>query len=197
MNPLKKIAVSLAALAFVASASHAFAASAAADAASQKVAVTKAVEAPAVAVSLVKHASKEAKTDIAVAVVTSGLKSHPSALSSILAGVLKAAPESTEAVVNAALDVLPDASITIVRIASEAVPAKADVALAAASKRVPSKSLALEREVASVRSRRLAATPTVSVTGAALTGGTETQTPSGRTPPVQVNSYGGSDPGRP
>lgn len=196
MNPLKNLAVSLAAFAIVGAASHVTAAPATSEAA-QKVSAAKAVEAPGVAVQLVKDADKDAKGEIAAAVVKAGLKKHPATLSSLLSSVLKAAPESTEAVVNAALDVLPDAAITIVRVASEAVPAKSDVILAAASKKVPAKRTAIERDMASVRARRVVASTGPTPAGAALSGGTITQTGGGGTPPVQVNAYAGADPGRP
>ena len=196
MNPLKKLAVILAAITFVASASSAVAASATSEAA-HKVAAAKAVEAPAVAIKMVQDADKDAKTDTAVAVVTAGLRKHPAALSSILSGVLKASPDSTEAVVNAAMDVMPDASITIVRVASAAVPAKSALILTAASKKAPAKRAVMEREMASLRGHRTVAASTPGPAGAALSGGTVTQTGGGGTPPVQVNAYAGADPGRP
>ncbi len=196
MNPLKKYAVVLAALTFVASASHVVAASAETETAGRQVAAAKAVEAPAVAVKLVNDASKEAKNDIASAVVASGLRKHPAAIASILSSVLKAAPETTEAVINSALDVLPDSSITIVRVGSQAVPSKADLILAIASKRVPGKRIAMEREVATLRGHRVVAA--TAPAGAALGGGIVTQDPNpGGPPPLQLNAYAGADPGRP
>jgi len=197
MNPLKKLAVSLAAVTFVSASSHLAAATPSVEAA-KMVASAKAVEAPGVAVKLVKSADKDAKSDIAVAVVKAGLRKHPAAISSILSGVLKASPESAESVVDAALDTMPDASITIVKVASEAVPAKSDAFLAMASKKVPAKRGLMEREMASVRSRRLVTTPAAPApVGAALSGGTITQTGTAGAPPTTVNSYAGADPGRP
>jgi phosphoribosylcarboxyaminoimidazole (NCAIR) mutase len=98
--------------------------------------------------------------------------------------------------VNTALDIVPDAGLTVVRVVSEVNPAKSDVALAAATKRTPAKKVALEREMAASRARRMVATPAPAA--AALGGGTVNQTPRPTvTPPVQVSSYGAADPGRP
>jgi hypothetical protein len=196
MNSVKKFSVTLAALSAFAVVSVNAATAVEIEAVGQKVAAAKAVEAPAIASKLIGKAAKEDKETIAVAALSAGLRSHPASLTTLLSSVLKAAPESTEALVNTALDIVPDSALTIVRVVSEVNPAKSDVAFAAATKRAPSKKVALEREMAAVRARRIVAT--TAPAGAALGGGTVNQTPRPtQTPPVQVSSYGAADPGRP
>ena len=196
MKSFKKISVTLVALsAFTVVSVHASSA-AELELVGQKVAASKAVEAPAVAVKFVSKASKEDKEQVAVAALSAGLRAHPAALPSLLTAVIKAAPTATDALVNTALDLAPGSAVTIVRVASEANPAKTEAVLAAAVKRAPAMKASMEREMAAVRSRRIVASTALAAAG--IGGGTVTQTPDPVViPPNQISSYGAADPGRP
>jgi len=196
MKSVKKLSVTLAVVSALSGLTVHAATTAEVESVTKKVAATKAVEAPAVVGKLVAKASKEDKEQIAVAALASGLRTHPAAITSLLTAALKGAPESAEALVDTTLDVLPDSGMTVVRVVSEVLPAKSDLAVAAVAKRAPAQKAAAERELAASRARRLVTTPTPA--SAALSGGTVNQTPRPvATPPAQIGSYAGGDPGRP
>jgi len=197
MKSLEKISVTLVAISALAVVSARASSAAELEAVGQKVAASKTVEAPAVAVKLVKKAAKEDKEQVALAALTAGLRAHPASLPTLLTAVIKAAPDSTDALVTAALELVPESAATIVRVASESNPAKAEAALAAAVKRVPAMKVTMEREMAATRSRRIVAS--AAPAPAALTvDGPVIQTPRPPAPPPKpVTAYGGFDPGRP
>ncbi|HTH48439.1 MAG TPA: hypothetical protein VMB21_13080 [Candidatus Limnocylindria bacterium] len=156
------------------------------------VSAAKVVETPLVAARLVSEASKEDKEQVAVAVVTAAIRSHPSSIGSVITAVLRKAPETMSAVVAAALDAAPDSSLTIIAAAAEGAPDQADKAVAVASKKMPSRTASFEREVAVVRGRRTVAT----AVGFGDTGVTQTKLPG--TAKIVDGAYGspGGDPGR-
>lgn len=159
----------------------------------KSVAITKVVELPAVTAKMVKDASKEDKEQVAVAVVISAIRNHPSSIANVITSVVKAAPQTTAAVVKAALEVAPDSSLTIVAAAAEGAPDEADKAVAVASRKMPSRTASFEREVAVVRGRRL-------ISSAAQfgdSGSSQTPRPPGSQAPAIVQAYAGGDPGRP
>lgn len=108
---------------------------------------------------MVSEASKEDKEQVAVAVVTAAIRSHPSSIGSVITAVLRKAPQTMSAVVAAALEAAPDSSLTIIAAAAEGAPDQADKAVAVASKKMPSRTASFEREVAVVRGRRVVAAP--------------------------------------
>lgn len=125
----------------------------------QAISATKVVETPSVAARMVSEASKEDKEQVAVAVVTAAIRSHPSSIGSVITAVLRKAPETMSAVVAAALEAAPDSSLTIIAAAAEGAPDQADKAVAVASKKMPSRTASFEREVAVVRGRRVVSAP--------------------------------------
>lgn len=153
------------------------------------ISTAKVVDVAGKAAKLVAAATKENKTDVAVAAVTSAIKSHPSTIGSVIVSVLKASPEATEAVVTAALDAAPQSALTILAAAAEGAPAFADKAVAIASSKMPTRATAFEREVAIVKGRR-------AIEAAAFEGGTVQQ--DARTAGTPTQSYGqtGSAPER-
>ena len=162
------------------------------DSLNRTVAATKVVETPSVAARLVADASKEDKEQVAVAVVTAAIRSHPSSIGSVITAVLRKAPETMTAVVTAALDAAPDSSLTIIAAAAEGAPDQADKAVAVASKKMPSRTASFEREVAVVRGRRLVSS-TVSFGDTGIT-----QTPLPGDTKIVNGGYGapGGDPAR-
>ena len=156
------------------------------------VAATKVVETPSVAARLVADASKEDKEQVAVAVVTAAIRSHPSSIGSVITAVIRKAPQTVSAVVTAALEAAPDSSLTIIAAAAEGAPDQADKAVAVASKKMPSRTASFEREVAVVRGRRLVSS-SVSFGDTGIT-----QTPLPDTIKIQDGAYGapGGDPAR-
>ncbi|MEI6356293.1 MAG: hypothetical protein WCP53_04240 [Verrucomicrobiota bacterium] len=116
------------------------------------------VELPALASKLVLSAAKEDKEKVAVAAVTSTIRNHPGAMSTVITAVVSVAPETIEAVVEAALNLAPDSALSIVASAASGAPKRANKAAAIAAKRMPSRAASFEREVAIVRGRRLFST---------------------------------------
>lgn len=138
---------------------------------SKSIVAAKVVDVSNKAAKLVSAASKESKTEVAVAAVSAAIKAHPSTVGTVIASVLKVSPESTEAVVTAALEIAPQSALTILAAAAEGAPTFADKAVAIASAKMPTRASAFEREVAVVKGRRAVES------AAALVGGTVTQTP--------------------
>ncbi len=158
---------------------------------SKTILAAKVVDVSNKAAKLVAAASKESKTEVAVAAVTAAIKAHPSTVGTVIVSVLKVSPESTEAVVTAALDAAPQSALTILAAAAEGAPAYADKAVAVASVKMPTRAAAFEREVAVVKGRRA-----VEASAAAITGGTVSQEP-GVTVGQQVYSKAGAGDDRP
>lgn len=154
------------------------------------ISTAKVVDVSGKAAKLVAAASKENKTEVAVASVTAAIKSHPSTIGSVIVSVLKVSPESTEAVVAAALEAAPQSALTILAAAAEGAPAFADKAVAVASAKMPTRASAFEREVAIVKGRR-------AIEAAALEGGTTIQAPRTGGDPKQAYGTTGADPTRP
>ena len=154
------------------------------------ISTAKVVDVSGKAAKLVAAASKENKTEVAVASVTAAIKSHPSTIGSVIVSVLKVSPESTEAGVAAALEAAPQSALTILAAAAEGAPAFADKAVAVASAKMPTRASAFEREVAIVKGRR-------AIEAAALVGGTTTQEVRTGGDPNQAYGTTGSDPTRP
>ena len=159
---------------------------------SKSISAAKVVDVSNKAAKLVAAASKESKTEVAVAAVTAAIKAHPSTVGTVIVSVLKVSPESTEAVVTAALDAAPQSALTILAAAAEGAPAYSDKAVAVASVKMPTRAAAFEREVAVVKGRRAVEA------SAAITGGTTTQTarPAGQ-PITEVYSTAGAGNDRP
>lgn len=150
------------------------------DTISKSLASAKVVDVPSAAAKLVAAATKESKSEVAVAAVTAAIKAHPSTVGSVIVSVLKVAPETTEAVVTAALEVAPQSALTIVAAAAEGAPDQAEKAVAIASAKTPARTAAFEREVAVVKGRR-------TIESAAITGGVVSQV--GRTGPAPTGVY--------
>ena len=116
---------------------------------------SKVVEVPAAVSKAIASASKEDRSIVATTAVTAALKAHPSTVAATVTAAVKSAPEAVDAIVNAALEVAPNSALTIVSAAAEGAPERADQIAAIASKKMPTRSASFEREVASVRGRRL------------------------------------------
>ncbi|MFZ9854044.1 MAG: hypothetical protein ACO3I0_02915, partial [Limisphaerales bacterium] len=132
---------------------------------SKDIASSKVVEVPAAVAKAIASVSKEDRSVAAVTAVTAAIKTHPSTVAATVTAAVKAAPEAVDAIVNAALEVAPNSALTIVSAAAEGAPERADQIAAVASKKMPTRSASFEREVASVRGRRLVSA------GAGLTSG--------------------------
>ncbi len=128
------------------------------DAVNKSLKSARVVELPALASKLVLGAAKEDKEKVAVAAVTSTIRNHPGAMSTVITAVVSVAPETVEAVVEAALNLAPDSSLSIVASAASGAPQRASKAAAIAAKKMPSRAASFEREVAIVRGRRLLST---------------------------------------
>lgn len=156
----------------------------------KSVSAAKVVEVPFVAAKTVSAAATEDKEQVAVAVVVAAIRSHPSSIGSVITAVIRSAPQTTAAVVAAALEVAPDSSLTIVAAAAKGAPDQADKAVAVASRKLPARTASFEREVASVRGRRL-----ISTAGAdGITSGSITQTIIGGVRPLQAQPTPGAGP---
>jgi len=188
-NSLKSVVVAVVAGSVLAVAPAFALSSVEAEAITKAISTAKVVDVSGKAAKLVAAATKENKTDVAVAAVTSAIKSHPSTIGSVIVSVLKVSPESTEAVVTAALDAAPQSALTILAAAAEGAPAFADKAVAIASAKMPTRATAFEREVAIVKGRRV-------VEAAAFEGGTENQTARTSGTPTQAYGQTGSAPER-
>lgn len=163
---------------------------------SKDIASSRVVEVPAAVAKAINGASKEDRPVVATAAVVAAIKSHPSTVAATVTAAVKAVSEAVDAIVNAALEVAPNSALTIVSAAAEGAPERADQIAAVASKRMPTRAAAFEREVASVRGRRLVSA------AAGLTSGQVQQTALNIPPsaaPKGVNSYGvsGGASGRP
>lgn len=163
---------------------------------SKDIASSKVVEVPAAVAKAITGASKEDRSVVATTAVVAAIKSHPSTVAATVTAAVKAAPESVDAIVNAALEVAPNSALTIVSAAAEGAPERADQIAAVASKKMPTRAASFEREVASVRGRRLISA------AAGLTSNQPQQTPlniPAGAAPAAVNSYAvtGGASGRP
>lgn len=163
---------------------------------SKDIASSKVVEVPAAVAKAIAGASKEDRSAVATTAVTAAIKAHSSTVAATVTAAVKAAPEAVDAIVNAALEVAPNSSLTIVSAAAEGAPERADQIAAVASKKMPTRAASFEREVASVRGRRLVSA------AAGLTSGQIQQAPLNIPPsaaPAAKNSYAvsGGDSGRP
>lgn len=163
---------------------------------SKDIASSKVVEVPAAVAKAITNASKEDRSAVATTAVVAAIKSHPSTVAATVTAAVKAAPESVDAIVNAALEVAPNSALTIVSAAAEGAPERADQIAAVASKKMPTRAASFEREVASVRGRRLVSA------AAGLTSGQVQVTPlniPASAAPAAVNSYAvqGGASGRP
>jgi hypothetical protein len=163
---------------------------------SKDIASSKVVEVPAAVAKAIASVSKEDRSVAAVTAVTAAIKTHPSTVAATVTAAVKTAPEAVDAIVNAALEVAPNSALTIVSAAAEGAPERADQIAAVASKKMPTRSASFEREVASVRGRRLVSA------GAGLTSGAVQQQALNIPPaaaPASVNSYAvsGGASGRP
>lgn len=158
-NSLKQLVVALAA-ASVMTVVPAFALSSVeVDAAVNKsLKAARVVEIPALASKLVLGAAKEDQEKVAVSIVSSTIRNHPGAMSTVITAVVSAAPATVEAVVEAALNLAPDSSLSIVASAASGAPQRASKAAAIAAKKMPSRAASFEREVAIIRGRRLFST---------------------------------------
>jgi hypothetical protein len=157
-NSLKQLVVALAA-ASVMTVVPAFALSSVeVEAVNKSLKSARVVELPALASKLVLGAAKEDQEKVAVAVVTSTIRNHPGAMSTVITAVVGVAPSTVEAVVEAALNLAPDSALSIVASAASGAPQRASKAAAIAAKKMPSRAAAFEREVAIVRGRRLFST---------------------------------------
>ena len=157
-NSLKQLVVALVA-ASVMTVAPAFALSSVeAESINKSLKAARVVELPALASKLVLGAAKEDQEKVAVAVVTSAIRNHPGAMSTVIIAVVSVAPATVEAVVEAALNLAPDSALSIVAAAASGAPQRGSKAAAIAAKKMPSRAASFDREVAVVRGRRLLST---------------------------------------